>query len=118
MAKVKTKVKAKAKVKPKSKAKKKAKKTVAKLIIRKPEGKLVGKITHYFSDIKVGVIKLSSPLSQGDEIRIMGGESTDFSQEVDSLQVDHEKIKKAKKGDAVGLKVSQKVREGYKVYKV
>ena len=84
----------------------------------KVQGKLVGKITHYFSDIHVGVIKISGPLSKGDEIRIMGGESTDFNQNVDSMQVEHQEVKKAKKGDSVGLKVKEKVREGYKVYKV
>jgi len=80
--------------------------------------KLVGEITHYFSNIEVGVIKISSPISDGDEIRIVGGESTDFKQKVSSMQVDHKQVKKAKKGDSVGLKVSEKVREGYKVYKV
>lgn len=84
----------------------------------KKEGKLVGKVSHYFSNIGVGVIKLSAPLSVGDEIRIMGGESTDFNQTVESLQVDHKELKAAKKGDDVGLKVAQKVREGYSVYKV
>ena len=84
----------------------------------KKEGKLVGVITHYFSHIEVGVIKLSAPLKQGDEIRVVGGESTDFNQAVDSMQVDHKEVKFAKKGDDVGLKVSEKVREGYKVYKV
>ena len=82
------------------------------------EGKLIGKVTHYFSNISVGVIALSAPLSQGDEVRIVGGENTDFNQTVDSMQVDHKDVKKAKKGDSVGLKVSEKVREGYQVYKV
>ncbi len=84
----------------------------------KKEGKLVGKVTHYFSNIGVAVIDLSSPLSQGDEIRIVGGQETDFNQKVDSMQVDHESVEKAKKGDSVGLKVSEKVREGYEVYKI
>ncbi len=81
------------------------------------EGKLIGKISHYFSNIGVAVIDLSSPLKEGETIRITGGEDTDFDQTVESMQVDHEKIKSAKKGDSVGLKVLQKVREGYNVYK-
>ncbi len=84
----------------------------------KIKGKLVGKVSHYFSDISVGVIKLSAPLSQGDEIRIIGGEATDFNQKVKSMQVDHKEVKKAKKGNSVGLKTDEKVREGYQVYKV
>ena len=81
------------------------------------EGKLIGQVTHFFGNINVAVIKLSDKLKEGDAIRIVGGE-TDFSQEVDSMEVDHEKIKEGKKGDSVGLKVGQKVHEGYRVYKV
>lgn len=85
---------------------------------QKEEGKVIGNVVHYFDKIGVAVIKLDAPLATGDEIRIAGGENTDFTQVVDSMEVDHEKIKKAKKGDEVGLKVKDKVREGYKVYKV
>lgn len=82
------------------------------------EGKPIGKITHYFSNIGVAVIDLSAPMKEGDTIRIVGGEDTDFNQTVDSIQIDREKIKSAKKGDSVGLKIDKKVREGYSVYKV
>ena len=78
----------------------------------------IGKITHYFSNIGVAVIDLSGALKEGEEIRIVGGESTDFNQAVNSMQVDHKEVKTAKKGDSVGLKVSEKVREGYHVYKI
>ncbi len=81
------------------------------------EGKLIGKIAHYFGNIGVAVIELSGKLKEGETIRIVGGE-TDFTQAVDSMEVEHQKIKEGKKGDSVGLKVEQKVREGYKVYKV
>ena len=81
------------------------------------EGTLIGKITHYFGKIGVAVIELSNTLKAGDTIRIVGG-ATDFSQPVDSMEVEHEKVEVGKPGDSVGLKVSQKVREGYKVYKV
>lgn len=79
--------------------------------------KIIGVITHYFSNIGVAVVDLKNSLSVGDSIRIVGGEDTDFDQEIDSIEMDHKKLKKAKKGDSVGIKVSQKVREGYKVYK-
>lgn len=81
------------------------------------EGKLIGKITHYFSKIGVAVIELSDTLKAGDTIRIVGGE-TDFNQVVESMEIEHQKVNEAKAGDSVGLKVSQKVREGYKVYKI
>jgi len=82
------------------------------------EGKLIGKITHYFGNIGVAVIELSGSLKVGDEIRIVGGEETDFNQTVDSMEFEHKKIDKAKKGDSIGMKVNEKIREGYKVYKV
>lgn len=81
------------------------------------EGKLIGKVTHYFSHIGVAVIELSDKLEVGDKIRIVGGE-VDFTQDVDSMEIEHQKIKSAKAGDFIGLKVQQKVREGYKVYKI
>jgi len=82
------------------------------------EGKLIGKVSHYFSKIGVAVIELSDSLSKGDTVRIVGGEETDFEQTIDSMEMEHEKIEKAKKGDAIGTKVKEKVREGYKVFKV
>jgi putative protease len=81
------------------------------------EGKLIGKITHYFGKIGVAVIELSDTLKVGDTIRIVGG-ATDFTQAVDSMEVEHQKVQEAKKGESVGLKVNEKVREDYQVYKL
>ena len=80
------------------------------------EGKPIGKVTHYFGKIGVAVIELSDTLKAGETIRIVGGE-TDFNQTVDSMEVEHQKVEEAKAGESVGLKVDQKVREGYAVYK-
>jgi len=109
----------------KKKTAKKAVKKTVKRVVRKTasvekqkEGKLVGRITHYFSNIQVAVVELSSPLKEGDSIRIMGGQETDFDQEVSSMQINHEEVRSAKKGDDVGMKVKEKVHEGYKVYKI
>lgn len=81
------------------------------------EGKLIGKITHYFGNIGVAVIELSDTLKVGETIRIVGGE-TDFTQTVESMEVEHQKVEEAKKGESIGIKIEQKVREGYKVYKM
>jgi len=81
------------------------------------EGKLIGKISHYFGNIGVAVIELADKLKEGDTIRIVGGE-TDFTQTAESMQVEHKNVKEGKKGDSIGLKVAEKVREGYKVYKI
>ncbi len=76
---------------------------------------VIGKVVHYFGHADVAVIKLKKNLKKGDTIRIIGGENTDFEQKVKSMEVDHKKIEKAKKGDEIGLKVKEKARNGYKV---
>ncbi len=84
----------------------------------KKEGKKVGKVVHYFNDISVAILKLSGPLAVGEKIRIVGGEETDFIQEVKSMEFNHKKIEKGKKGQEVGIKVKKRAREGYLVYKL
>jgi len=81
------------------------------------EAKPIGVVSNYFDHIGVAAIKLSAALKAGDKIQIKGGEETDFTQKVGSMQIHHEKVEKAKKGDEVGLKVNHKVRKGYHVYK-
>jgi putative protease len=78
--------------------------------------KPIGKVTHYFDKISVAVIALDANLKEGDKIKIGKGE--DFvEQEVKSMQVEHEKIPKAKAGQEVGMKVDGKVKEGDLVFK-
>ena len=82
------------------------------------EEKLVGKVTHYFTNIGVAVIEITdNDLKVGDKIHIKGATS-DFEQTVDSMQIEHENIDKAKKGQAIGLKVEQQAREGDEVFKI
>ena len=79
--------------------------------------KILGKVTHYFDHLGVAVIGLEKGVSlkKGDQIQFKGSK-TDFGQAVDSLQVDHADVDKAKAGDDFGLKVDKPVREGDKVY--
>lgn len=79
-------------------------------------GKQIGEVSNYFAHVKAAAIQLSAPLKVGDKIRIKGGDN-DFEMDVDSMEVEREKIEKAKKGDEVGLLVSEDVHKGYKVYK-
>lgn len=71
---------------------------------------------NYFDHVSVVAIKLEAPLKVGDTVRIVGGE-TDFEQKVESMQINKKSVKTAKKGDEIGIKVSEKVRKGYKVFK-
>jgi len=77
----------------------------------------VGRVSHYFDKIGVAVVELTKALGVDDLIRIKGT-TTDFKQKVKSMQVEHKPITKAKKGDAVGMKVEQEVKEHDKVYVV
>jgi len=81
------------------------------------QAKKVGEVTHYFTDIGVGVIELSDKLEVGDRIRIKGP-TTDFEQEVSSMQIDQDDVEQADSGDSIGLKVKQRVRETDEVYKL
>ena len=78
----------------------------------------IGKITHFFSKINVGVLDLTNgDLNIGDTIHIKG-HTTDFYQKVESMQVEHAPVESAEKGMQVGLKVESSVREGDQVFKV
>ncbi len=79
--------------------------------------KLVGEVTHFFTNINVAVIKLKTGLKEGEKISIEGA-TTNFEQEAKSMQIEHKKVKNAKKGQSIGIKVQDRVREGDKVYKV
>jgi putative protease len=80
------------------------------------EKKPIGKITHFYDKIKVAVVSLNAKLKVGDKIKI--GKNDKFvEQEVKSIQIEHEKLKEAKKGQEIGLKVKGKIREGDLVFK-
>lgn len=81
------------------------------------EEKLIGKIAHYYSNISVGIIELSDALMVGDTIHIKG-HTSDFTQQISSMQIEHADVNEANTGDMVGIKVAQKVHEHDSVYKV
>ena len=78
--------------------------------------KEIGKIIHFFPKINVAIVELTEPLSVGDKIWVKGAE-TDLEQTVESMQIEHQNIQKAEKGQAIGLKVIGRVRETDRVYK-
>jgi len=78
--------------------------------------KQIGEVSNYFEHVSVAAIKLEAPLKAGDMIEFRGGE-VDFEQKVESMQIQHKQVNAAKKGDEIGIKVTGKVRKGYKVFK-
>ncbi|KUO40854.1 MAG: translation elongation factor-like protein [Hadesarchaea archaeon DG-33] len=81
------------------------------------EKKLVGKISHYFTKIGVGVVELSDELKVGDRISIEGA-TTSIQQTVDSMQIEHQNVQSAGSGQSIGLKIVERAREGDLVYKL
>lgn len=79
------------------------------------EERLIGKIIHYYGSIGVGIIELSGNLKVGDTIHVKG-KTGEFEQPVDSIQIEHKPVDSAGKGDVVGVKMVQKVKEGDEVY--
>ena len=77
---------------------------------------LIGVVSNYFDHVGVAAVKLKSGLKKGDKIRIVGGQ-VDFEQKVDSMQIEHKAVLEAKKGDDVGIKIKEKVRKDYKIFK-
>jgi translation elongation factor EF-1alpha len=72
-------------------------------------GTRIGEVTHYYDRIGVAVIQLSSALAKGDRVHFLG-HGSDFTQEITSIQVEHETIESAKKGAEVAVKVAKPVK--------
>lgn len=75
----------------------------------------IGKVTHYYNKIGVAVIELSKSLVLGDRIKISGHDK-EFIQEVSSMQIEHQHVQKANKGNSIGLQVDKPVKDGDIVY--
>ena len=78
--------------------------------------KQIGKVTHFYDKLSVGVVKLSDTLKVGDKIHIQGAHD-DFEQTVESMQLEHKDIKSGKKGQEIAIKVESKIHDNDKVLK-
>lgn len=77
--------------------------------------KPIGEVTHYYGGLKVAIVKFNREVSVGADISFFGA-TTDFSQNLGSMELDRKQIMKAPKGKEIGVKVGKKVREGDGVY--
>ncbi len=78
----------------------------------------VGRVIHYYDKIGVVIVELDATLAVGDKIKFARGGEDLFEQVVDSIQIEHEKKDSAGKGDVVGLKTNEAVKEGSEVFKL
>lgn len=79
------------------------------------EPKPIGEVTHFYSGINVAIVKFNKAVKTGDRIHFKGS-TTDFEEAIESMQYDHKDIASAKKGQEVGIKIKEKVRNGDKVF--
>ena len=78
----------------------------------------IGIVEHFFTNVSVAAIKITDgELKVGDTIHFVGA-TTDFTQKVDSMEIDRNSVESVKPGDDVGIKVKERVREHDVVYKV
>jgi len=78
----------------------------------------LGRVTHYFGKIGVAAIEVTNgSLKVGDTVHIKG-HTSDFTQQVDSMQLEHDSVQEASVGQTIGMKVVEHAREGDLVYKV
>jgi peptide subunit release factor RF-3 len=78
----------------------------------------IGEVVKFFAKPSVAAVKITSgELNVGESVKYFG-HTTDFTDEVDSMEVDNKKIEKAVPGDYIGIKTSDRVRPGDEVYRV
>ena len=78
----------------------------------------IGHVSKFFVQISVAGIEITAgELHAGDKIRIVG-HTTDLKMSIESMQVEHESVESAVKGDSIGVKVTEKARRNDKVVKL
>ena len=78
----------------------------------------IGRISHYFSKIQVGVARITGQrLKVGDVVHIKG-HSSDFFQKIESMQIEHQPVEESRTGEEVAFKVEMPVRENDQIFKV
>ncbi len=77
----------------------------------------VGEVTHYYQSVGIAMVHLASDLGTGDKIKFVSGDEVLFTQIIEVLQVGYKKLTMARKGELVGLKTINEVKNGTEVYK-
>jgi hypothetical protein len=77
----------------------------------------IGQVTHFYNRIRVAVLDLSAEVNVGDVLHFMG-RTTDFTQDVESMEIEHQKVQTIGPGQEAALKVIDRVRKGDVVFRV
>ena len=118
------KVAAKKKTKPKAKAAPKAKRAAARAPMPKPAvptippgTERIGVVTHYFSHLTVAIVQLETGSVRAGDVVHIKGHTSDFTQPVESMEIDHVRVSEVRPGQSFGLRVKEHAREHDVVYK-
>ncbi|OGB74577.1 hypothetical protein A2V68_03010 [candidate division Kazan bacterium RBG_13_50_9] len=79
------------------------------------EGKVIGKVTHYYDKLGVAIVELADTLKVGDKVKFVKGDS-ELEQAIESMQIERAAVDSAKKGAVIGVKANEPVKEGAVVY--
>jgi translation initiation factor IF-2 len=79
--------------------------------------KPIGKVTHYYGHISVAIVKFNTAVKKGTKVAFRRGDE-EFIETLDSMQFEHKDISSVKKGQEVGIKVNEKIKEGFEVFLV
>ena len=77
----------------------------------------IGTVSDFFAKPVVAGIQLTAPLKAGDKVHIKG-HTTDNELVISSMQINNVSVQEAKAGEAVGIKLPDRVRKGDTVHKV
>ena len=121
--KVAKKIAAKKKTKPKAKAAPKAKRATTRKPapmpkpVAPPGTERIGVVTHYFSHLAVAIVQLETGSMRAGDVVHIKGHTSDFTQPVESMEIDHVRVSEARPGQSFGLRVKEHAREHDVVYK-
>ena len=79
------------------------------------EPRSVGIVTHYYDHPHVAIVRFTEDVPRGAHVRFHGA-TTDFEEDLDSMEYDHRPVKIAKQGEEIGVAVTERVRQGDRVY--
>jgi putative protease len=91
---------------------------VKKAVMKKPvTPKIVGRVVHFYDRICVAIVELATPIRLGEIVEVKHRDVT-FAQVIASMQIEHQPVAVAKKGDVIGMKVDRPVPEGALLFRV
>ncbi|RLB17731.1 MAG: hypothetical protein DRG82_05760 [Deltaproteobacteria bacterium] len=78
----------------------------------------VAVIVKFFSKPSVAALEITNGVIKVGDVLHYKGHTTDFTDEIKSMEIDNQTVEEAKVGDLVGIKVKERVRENDKVFKI